>query len=67
MLKINCLYFSEPIKFIIEMLEKATKSSTRDYLGFSASDVAGGISKLAVNESNSKQVRLLCFRHMKLN
>lgn len=67
MFKINCLYFSEPIKFIIEMLEKATKSSTRDYLGFSASDVAGGISKLAVNESNSKQVRLLCFRHMKLN
>lgn len=43
------------------MLEKATKSSTRDYLGFSASDVADGISKLAVNESNSKQVRLLCF------
>lgn len=67
MFKINCLYFSEPIKFIIEMLEKATKSSTRDYLGFSASDVASGISKLAVNESNSKQVRLLCFGHMKLN
>lgn len=67
MFKINCLYFSEPIKFIIEMLEKATKSSTRDYLGFSASDVAGGMSKLAVKESNSKQVRLLCFGHMKLN
>lgn len=57
----NCLSISEPIKFIIGMLEKATKSSTRDYLGFSASDVADGISKLAVNESNSKQVRLLCF------
>ena len=43
------------------MLEKASKSSTRDYLGFSASDIADGISKLAVNESNSKQVRLICF------
>ena len=47
------------------MLEKATKSSTRDYLGFSVSDVADGISKLAVNESNSKQVRLFCFGCMK--
>lgn len=42
------------------MLEKASKSSTRDYLGFSASDIADGISKLAVNASNSKQVRLIC-------
>ncbi|XP_078359598.1 uncharacterized protein LOC144644064 isoform X1 [Oculina patagonica] len=49
---------AEPIKFIIAMLEKASKSSTRDYLGFSASDIADGISKLAVNESNSKQFGL---------
>ena len=42
------------------MLEKACKSSTRDYLGFSASDIADGISKLAVNASNSKQVSLIC-------
>lgn len=48
----------EPIKFIIGMLEKATKLSTRDYLGFSVSDIADGISKLAVNESNSKQIGL---------
>ena len=47
------------------MLEKATKLSTRDYLGFSVSDIADGISKLAVNESNSKQVRLFCFRKKK--
>ena len=66
MFKINCLSISEPIKFIIGMLEKATKSSTHDYLGFSTSDIADGISKLAVNESNSKQVRLLCFECMKI-
>ena len=61
MFKINCFSISEPIKFIIGMLERATKSSNRDYLGFSVSDVADGISKLAVNESNSKQVSLFCF------
>ena len=65
MFKINCFSISEPIKFIIGMLEKATKSSTRDYLGFSVSDIADGISKLAVNESNSKQVSLFCFGCMK--
>ena len=35
------------------MLDKAIKSSTRGYLGFSASAIADGISKLAVNENNS--------------
>ena len=39
------------------MLDKAIKSSTRGYLGFSASAIADGISKFAVNENNSKQVR----------
>lgn len=46
---------AEPIKFIIHMLDKSIKSSTREYLGFSASAIADGISKLAVNENNSKQ------------
>ena len=46
------------MKFVIQMLEKASKSSSRAYLGFSTSDIADGISQLAVNENNSKQVRL---------
>lgn len=49
---------AEPIKFIIHMLDKAIKSSTRGYLDFSASAIADGISKLAVNENNSKQFGL---------
>lgn len=46
---------AEPIKFIIHMLDKAIKSSTREYLGFSASAIADGIGKLAVNKNNSRQ------------
>lgn len=48
----------EHIKFVIQMLEKASKSSSRAYLGFSTSDIADGISQLAVNENNSKQLGL---------
>lgn len=46
---------SEHIKFVIQLLEKATKSSSRTYLGFSVIDVVDGISQLAVNESNNRQ------------
>lgn len=49
------LNVSEHIKFVIQLLEKATKSSSRAYLGFSVIDVVDGISQLAVNESNNKQ------------
>lgn len=46
---------SEHMKFVIQLLEKATKSSSRAYLGFSVIDVVNGISQLAVNESNNRQ------------
>lgn len=49
---------SEHIKFVIQLLEKATKSSSRAYLGFSVIDVVDGISQLAVNESNNRQASL---------
>ena len=46
---------SEHVKFVIQLLEKSTKSGSRAYLGFSVIDVVDGISQLAVNESNNRQ------------
>ena len=49
------LTFQSTSNLLFNKLEKATKSSSRAYLGFSVIDVVDGISQLPVNESNNRQ------------
>lgn len=50
------LYVSEPIKDILELLKKASNSADRRSLGFSAAEIAFGISHVATNDGNKKMV-----------
>lgn len=49
-------HFSEPIKDILKLLEKACNSADRRSLGFSAAEVAYGLSHVATNDGNKKTV-----------
>ena len=51
-------HFSEPIKDILKLLEKACNSADRRSLGFSAAEVAYGLSHVATNDGNKKTVCL---------
>ena len=48
---------SEPIKFLTSILKKAIGSSTHRYLGLSASELAEGLTQIAVNDNNKKTVK----------
>ena len=50
-------FVSEPIKDILKLLEKATNSADRRSLGFSAAEIAYGLSHVATNDGNKKMVR----------
>ena len=50
-------FVSEPIKDILKLLEKATNSANRRSLGFSAAEIAYGLSHVATNDGNKKMVR----------
>ena len=52
-------FVSEPIKDILKLLEKATNSANRRSLGFSAAEIAYGLSHVATNDGNKKIVRHL--------
>ena len=59
---INSRYFlyyaiSEPIKFLTSILKKAIGTSTHRYLGLSASELAEGLTQIAVNDNNKKTVK----------
>ena len=49
-------HFSEPIKDILKLLEKASHSADRRSLGFSAAEIAYGLSHVATNDGNKKMV-----------
>lgn len=49
-------YFSEPIKDILKLLDKASHSADRHSLGFSAAEIAYGLSHVATNDGNKKMV-----------
>ncbi|XP_067030746.1 uncharacterized protein [Acropora muricata] len=46
----------EPIKDILKLLEKACNSADRRYLGFSAAEIADGLSYVATNDGNKKMI-----------
>ncbi|XP_020626470.1 uncharacterized protein LOC110063812 isoform X2 [Orbicella faveolata] len=46
----------EPIKFLTSILKKAIGSSTHRYLGLSASELAEGLTQIAVNDNNKKTI-----------
>ena len=50
-------FVSEPIKDILKLLEKATNSADRRSLGFSAVEIAYGLSHVATIDGNKKMVR----------
>ena len=67
--KVNSRYFvyyaiSEPIKFLTSILKKAIGSSTHRYLGLSASELAEGLTQIAVNDNNKKTVKRSTFLQM---
>ena len=45
-----------PIKFLTNALDKSLKFSHHRYLGFSAAELAEGLTQIAVNDSNKKTV-----------
>ena len=50
-------FVSEPIKDILKLLEKAANSADRRRLGFTAAEIAYGLSHVATNDGNKKMVR----------
>lgn len=54
-------FLSGPIKFLTTILKKAIGSTTHRYLGLSASELAEGLAKIAVNDNNKKTVLILTF------
>ncbi|XP_032238030.2 uncharacterized protein LOC5512767 isoform X2 [Nematostella vectensis] len=51
-----CMAGSEPIKHILSMLDKALISESRQYLGWTTSEIALLLSKMAANTQNSIQI-----------
>ena len=45
-----------PIKFLTSLLKKALGVGRHRYLGFSASELAEGLTQIAVNDNNKKTV-----------
>ncbi|EDO45030.1 predicted protein [Nematostella vectensis] len=46
----------EPIQFLIHILSKSCSSNSNRYLGFTNSELAEGLSQIAVNDSNKKLI-----------
>lgn len=55
--KLLSLGFSGPIKFLTSLLERSLKTSSHRYIGFSSSELAEGLTQIAVNDSNKKTVK----------
>ena len=51
------LCLSGPIKFLTSLLERSLKASSHRYIGFSSSELAEGLTQIAVNDSNKKTVK----------
>ncbi|KAL9979634.1 hypothetical protein ACROYT_G017319 [Oculina patagonica] len=45
-----------PIKFLTSLLERSLKVSNRRYIGFSAAELAEGLTQIAVNDKNKKTI-----------
>ncbi|KAJ7380757.1 hypothetical protein OS493_007135 [Desmophyllum pertusum] len=45
-----------PIKFLTSLLQRSLKTSNRRYIGFSASELAEGLTQIAVNDNNKKTI-----------
>ena len=52
-------YLSGPIKFLIKLLVRALSTENHRHLGFSAAELAEGLTQIAVNDNNKKTVACL--------
>ena len=61
LLNLLCVIFkyhiSGPIKFLTSLLQRSLKNSNHRYLGFSSSELAEGLTQIAVNDNNKKTVK----------